>query len=117
MRYALALMCLAACVPASAGCDWDAEARTLSDGVITLQFPDVGEPCNIAVLDGDRGVSPRRWYYCVSGDMQAGRKPFRSSGPVQSITPLEVTAERASVRVEALTDDPDDPTLGRFVMT
>lgn len=71
----------------------------------------------MAVLDGERVVSPRHWYYCVIGDQQAGRTSFRSLGPVQSLTALETGPQRASVRVECLTDDPADPALGRFVMT
>ena len=117
MRCAVALVCVITCLPAHAQCTWDADARTLSDGVMTLRLAAVGESCSIAILDGDRVVSPRQWYYCVSGDMQTGKYNFRSTGPVQSITPLDTGPERASVRVDCLTDDPDDPDRGVFAMT
>ena len=117
MRHVLALLCAVACVPAAAQCTWDADARVLSDGVITLQFPAVGEPSAIAIRDGERVVSPRHWYYCVMGDQQAGRPNFRSLGALQSLTVLEAGPDRAGVRVECLTDSPDDPEMGRWVMT
>ncbi|HUS81449.1 MAG TPA: hypothetical protein VM283_09300, partial [Armatimonadota bacterium] len=106
-----------ACVPVLAQCSFDAEARTLTNGPIAVQLPAVGQPCEVAILRDGQAVAPRHWYYLVAGGMQQGRRGLRSSGRVLSIEPVEATPERATVRVTSLTDDPDDPELGVFVMS
>lgn len=104
-------------LPAAAQCTWDPDTSTLSNGLVSVRLSAVGEPCEVAILRGDEPVAPRMWYYCVAGDLQTGRRTFRSNGATLAIDMLEQTPERVAVRTTSATDDPDDPDRGRFVMT
>lgn len=120
MRYVLACVALTlvvSAVPASAQCSWDPEAHILSNGLLSVSLPAVGQPCEIAIRRGDESIAPRVWYYCVADDPQGERQAFRSSGTTLAVEVLEQSPRQVVVRTTSATDDTDDPDRGRFVMT
>ncbi len=120
MRLRIQMICLAGLICWASGavaqCTLDLDAGKLANETIAVHLPAEGEPCEIQLAYEGEIVSPRQWYYCVAGNMQAGSPNFRSSGPVQSLEVLEDTPERAGVRITSFTDDPDEPDRGTFTL-
>ncbi len=85
---------------AFAQCSYDREAGVVTNGLITLTLPAVGDQCHVEIAHQGEVLSGRQWYYCTSGDMQAaGERGFRSSGPVTAIEAVEDTPQRIEVRL------------------
>ncbi len=115
---ALAVIVLALIgLPVAAHCSWDPDARTLSNGLLTVQLPAVGAPCEIAILRGEKTVASRAWYFCVVSHPTDPNLTFRSNGETLALEVLEDTPERVAVRTTSATDYADDPGLGSFEMT
>ncbi|MEA3400243.1 MAG: hypothetical protein U9R79_03260 [Armatimonadota bacterium] len=114
---ATVLLLLLAAQAAFGQCRLDLPEGILASRRIELRLPQVGEGCNVALVRSGTVISPRHWYYCGSGDMQRGRRAFRSNGEVLAVDALQSGPEEAAVRITCLTDLAEEPDVGTFTMT
>ena len=96
---------------------WDPDARSLANGLVTVQLPAIGEPCEVSILRGAETVASRAWYFCVVSHPTDPNLTFRSNGETLALEVLEHTPERVAVRTTSATDYAEDPGLGTFEMT